>query len=128
MALVEAEHPDEARAVLHGLVPGPRTYRWLHTQCWALLAAARLGDTECVTQLRDKLLPYRQLPCALATAVISGSVAYFTGEAALALNNPSAALADLAIAVEIDEQMGALPWLAQARDALARAQRCIGSR
>lgn len=38
--------------------------------------------------------------------------AYFTAEAALALGDPDAALADLAIAVETDEAMGALPWLA----------------
>ena len=116
MALVEAGRPEEARAILHCIVPGPEDYRWLYTQCWSLLAAVRLGDTEHITWLRDQLLPYRQLTCAVFTVVVSGSVAYFTGEAALALGDPHAALADLTIAVEIDDRMGASPWPARARD------------
>jgi DNA-binding SARP family transcriptional activator/tetratricopeptide (TPR) repeat protein len=121
MALVEAKRPEDARAILNCLAPGPKDYLWLYTQCWALLAAARLGETEHVTQLREQLLPYRRLTCAAFTAVISGSVAYFTGEAALALRDPDTALADLAIAAEVDEAMGALPWLAQVHDAITRA-------
>ena len=53
-------------------------------------------------------------------------VAYLTGEAALALGDADAALTDLTIAVETNEKMGALPWLAQARDAITRAQQCAG--
>lgn len=121
MALLEAGRMDEARAVLHRATPDPKDWRWLYTQCWGLLAAARLDETEQVTRLRDQLLPYRRLTCTVFATVVSGSVAYFTGEAALALGEPDAALADLAIAVEADEAMGALPWLAQARDALTRA-------
>ncbi|MGH3752791.1 MAG: BTAD domain-containing putative transcriptional regulator [Pseudonocardiaceae bacterium] len=123
MALTEAGRPDDARAVLRHLAPRPKDYTWLYTQCWALLAVSRLGDTDLLTRLRDQLLPYRRLACAAPNVVISGSVAYFTAEAALALGDPDAALADLAIAVETDEAMGALPWLARARDAIARAQR-----
>ncbi len=123
MALAEAGRPAEARAILHSLAPGPQDYRWLYTQCWCLLAAVRLGDTEQVTRLRNQLLPYRRMACAVSVHVISGSVAYFTGEAALTLGDPDAALADLAMAVEADEAMGALTWLARARDAFARAQR-----
>jgi hypothetical protein len=79
-----------------------------------------------MTRLRDQLLPYRRLPCAMTGALVSGSVAYFTGEAALALGDPDAALTDLTIAVEVNERMGALPWLTRARDAIARAQRHTG--
>ncbi len=123
MALVEAGHPAEARAILRSLPPGPKDYRWLYTQCWSLLAAARLEETEQVTRRREQLLPYRRLTCAVFAAVISGSVAYFTGEAALALGDPDAALADLTIAAEANEAMGALPWLAQVREAITRARR-----
>jgi hypothetical protein len=124
MALVEARRPEEARALLHCLAPGPKDSRWLYTQCWSLLAAARLGETEFLARVREQLLPYRQLACvAVYVYVVSGSVAYFTGEAALALGDPDAALADLTIATEADGAMGALPWLAQARDAITRARR-----
>jgi DNA-binding SARP family transcriptional activator len=124
VALVEAGHPAEARVVLRSLPSGPKDYQWLPAQCWALLAAARLGETELMTRLRDQLLPYRHLPCAGSVAAVSGAVAYFTGEAALALGDPDAALSDLTVAVELDERMGALPWLAQARKAITRARRC----
>jgi DNA-binding SARP family transcriptional activator len=123
MALVEAGRPADARAVLPFLASGPKHYLWLYTQCWALLAASRLRETELVTRLREQLLPYRRRACAVLAIVVSGSVAYFTGEAALALGDLDAALADLTIAIKADEAMGALPWLAQARDAITRAQR-----
>jgi hypothetical protein len=123
MALIEAGHLEEARALLRFLPSGPKNYPWLPTQCWALLAAARLDETEHVTRLRDQLLPYRHLPCAGSAAAVSGAVAYVTGEAALALGDPDAALADLTIAIELDERMGALPWLAQTRNTITRAHR-----
>ena len=123
MALVEAGRPAEARAILRRLAPGPKDYRWLYTQCWCLLAAARLGDIARVTRLRTQLLPYRRCACAVSMHVISGSVAYFTGEAALALGDADAALADFSLAIEADQAMGALPWLARAHNAYTRAQR-----
>jgi hypothetical protein len=123
MALIQAGRAEEACLALRCLAPGPKDYAWLYTQCWGLLAASRLGETELMARLRGELLPYRRLACVAGLAVVSGSVAYFTGEAALALGDPDAALADLAIAIEIDERMGTLHWLARARDALTRAQR-----
>jgi DNA-binding SARP family transcriptional activator len=123
MALVEAGRPADARAALRPLATSPRDYLWLYTQCWGLLAAARLGEAELVARLRAQLMPYRRLACAACLVVVSGSVAYFTAEAALALGDPDAALVDLATATEADEEMGALPWLARARDAMSRAQR-----
>lgn len=128
MALVETGQTAEARTILHSLEPGPQDYRWLYTQCWCLLAAARLGATEHVRRLRSQLLPYRHMACAVSVHVVCGSVGYFTGEAALALNDPDAALADLEIAVAADEAMGAVAWLARARDAIARAQRLKSGR
>ena len=86
----------------------------------------RLNETKHLTQLHDQLLPYRELTCTVFATVVNGPVAYFTGEAALALGDPDTALADLAIAVEADEAMGALPWLAKARDAITRAVARVG--
>jgi DNA-binding SARP family transcriptional activator len=129
MALVQAGRVEDAHLALRCVNPGPRGYQWLYTQCWSLLAASRLGATELVAALRAELLPYRRLACMVGWAVVSGSVAYFTGEGALALGDPDAALADLAIAIKADERMGALPWLAQTYDAISRAQRlkAVGS-
>jgi hypothetical protein len=39
------------------------------------------------------------------------------------LGNPDTALADRTIAGEADKAIGALPWLAQAREAITRARR-----
>jgi hypothetical protein len=57
MALMGARRPEEAHALLHCLAPGPKDSRWLYMQCWSLLAAARLGETELVARLREQLLP-----------------------------------------------------------------------
>jgi DNA-binding SARP family transcriptional activator len=122
MALAEAGHVTEARDILRSFTPGPQDYRWLYTQCWCLLAAVRIGETETVSRLRGELLPYRRMACAVSVHVISGSVAYFTGEAAMCVGDQRAALADLAVAIEADQAMGAVHWLARARDAFARAQ------
>jgi hypothetical protein len=124
MALIEGGHAEDARAALRHLTPHTKDYTWLYTRCWALLAASRLGDTDLLTRLRDQLLPYRRLACAAAANAVSGSVAYFTAEAALALGDPDAALADLTIAVKTNDAMGALPWLTQTHNAITRAQRC----
>jgi len=123
MALTQARRTEEARLALRCLAPGPKDYAWLYTQCWSLLAASRLGETGLTARLRGELLPYRQLGCVAGLAVVSGSVAYFTGEAALALGDPDAALEDLAIASKIAERMGTRHWQVRAHDAFARAQR-----
>ncbi|HEY0452158.1 BTAD domain-containing putative transcriptional regulator [Actinophytocola sp.] len=124
MALTEAGQVPDARVALRRIPRGHKDYLWLHTRCWALLAAARLGETELVTQLRAELLPYRRLTCSVLDLVISGPVAYFTAEAALALGDQDAAVVDLVIASDTAQRMGAEPWLAKVREAICR---CAGS-
>jgi hypothetical protein len=122
MALIEAGQVRDARIALRQFPRGPKKdYLWLYTRCWALLAAALLGETELMTRLRAQLLPYRHLTCSLLDVAISGSVAYFTAEAALALGDPDAALADLAIATDTTRRMCTQPWLAQVYEAVERA-------
>jgi hypothetical protein len=122
MALIEAGQVHDARIALRRFPRGPKDYLWLYTHCWALLAASRLGETELVTRWRAQLLPYRHLTCSVLDLAISGSVAYFTAEAALALGDPDAAMADLAIATDTTQRMGARLWLARVREAIKRAQ------
>ncbi|OKI35276.1 hypothetical protein A6A25_24355 [Saccharothrix sp. CB00851] len=124
MALVEAGRMRDARIALHRFPRGPEEdHLWLYGRCWALLAAARLGETELVARWRAQLLPYRHLTCSAPDLVISGSVAYFTAEAALALGDPDAALADLAVATDTIRRIGAVPWLARVRGAVELAHR-----
>jgi hypothetical protein len=124
MALVEAGQEHDARIALRRFPHGPEeNYLWLYTRCWTLLAAARLGETELLPRRRAQLLPYRHLMCSVLDFAISGSVAYFTAEAALAMGDPDAALADLAIATDTTQPMGAEPWLAQVRATVERADR-----
>ncbi|WP_460847262.1 BTAD domain-containing putative transcriptional regulator [Phytohabitans suffuscus] len=116
-ALGEAGQVHDARVALRRLPHRAKDHLWLYTNCWALLAAARLGETALAARLRDQLLPYRHLTCsALDLAIISGPVAYFTAEAALALDDPAAALADLEIAADLARRMGAQPWLDRVRE------------
>jgi DNA-binding SARP family transcriptional activator len=123
MALVEAGQLHDARIALRRFPRGPEEDSlWLYTRCWALLAAARLGETELLPQRRAQLLPYRQLRCSVLDFAISGPVAYFTAEAALALGDPDAALADFAIATDTNRPTDDEPWLAQVRAAVERAR------
>ena len=124
LALVDAGRARDARIALHRFPRGPEEDDlWLYARCWALLAAARLGESDLVARWRAQLLPYRHLACAAPDLVVSGSVAYFTAEAALALGDPDAALADLAVATDAARRMGALPWLARVREAVEVAHR-----
>jgi DNA-binding SARP family transcriptional activator len=124
MALAEAGQSAAARAVLHRIPHGPKDFLWLHTRCWALLAAARLGEDEVAARLRADLLAYRRLTCSVLDLVVSGPVAYFTAEAALALGDTDAALSDLVTATETTLRMGAQPWTAAVREAV---RRCTGA-
>lgn len=122
MALIEAGQVHEARLALRAMPAGPKDYLWLYRNCWALLAASRLGETESVIRLRAQLLPYRHLTCSVLDVAISGSVAYFTAEAALSLGDPDAAMADLVVASDMTQQMDAQPWLARVRETVKRAE------
>lgn len=126
MALTEAGRAHDARVALRRFRRGHKDHLWLYTRCWALLAASRLGETELMTRLRAQLLPYRHLACSVSDVAISGSVAYFTAEAALTLGDADAALEDLDIAAETTERMGAQPWLARVRETADRARRTVG--
>ncbi|MDQ3577001.1 MAG: hypothetical protein M3443_05250 [Actinomycetota bacterium] len=123
MALIEAGQVHDARIALRRFPHGHKDYLWLYTRCWTLLAASRLGEIELVTRLRAQLRPYRHLTCSVSDLAISGPVAYFTAEAALALGDQAAAMADLAIATDTARLMGAQPWLAEVREAICR---CTG--
>ena len=120
LALLDAGEEAEARAVLARIPTPVRDDRWLHARCWALLAAARLGEREPMLRLRAELLPHRELTSSLPDVVIGGPVAYFTAEAALALGDPEAAAADLVIATETARRMGARPWQLVVDDAVQR--------
>jgi hypothetical protein len=126
MALVEAGHVHDARIALRRFRCAPKDHLWLYTRCWALLAAARLGEIELLTRLRAQLLPYRHLTCSVSDVAISGSVAYFTGEAALALGDADAAREDLAVAADTARRMGSGPWQAQVDEAVVRAENALG--
>jgi hypothetical protein len=123
MALIEAGQVHDARIALRRFPREPKDYLWLYTRCWTLFAAARLNETELVTRQRAQLLPYRHLTCSVLDVAMGGPVAYFTAEGALALGDPDAALADLDIATDTAQRMGAQPWLAQVREVIERAQR-----
>jgi DNA-binding SARP family transcriptional activator len=119
LALLEAGRALDARAVLAG-IPAPRQDdRWLHARCWALLAAARLGERDTTAGLRAELLPYRHLTCSLPDVVIGGPVAYFTAAAALALGEREAGEDDLAVAADTARRMGSRPWQAVVREAVS---------
>ena len=128
VALVETGQVRDAREAVHRFPPEPEEdHLWLYTRCWALLAASRLGELDLVADERAALLPYRRLTPSVLDLAISGSVAYFTGEAAMALGDHDAAVADLDVAAETTLRMGAQPWLAKVRDTARRARKLRSS-
>ncbi len=123
MALVEAARPEEARDVLRRLAPSPRTTCGFTPRvgaCSLRCDSARLswwlGCAASCCPTGGWPAPHRRLWSAVRWPTSPA-------KAGLALGDPDAALADLAIAIEIDERMGALPWLAKAREAITRVQR-----
>ncbi|HEY0640311.1 MAG TPA: BTAD domain-containing putative transcriptional regulator [Pseudonocardiaceae bacterium] len=121
-ALIEAGQVPDARIALRRFRPRHRDHLWLYARCWVLLAASRLGELELVTRQRAELLPYTHLACSAPDLAISGSVAYFTAEGALALGDTDAALADLAVAADLTRRMNARLWLARVRETVNRAR------
>ena len=96
--------------------------RWVGAMADLATVAVAVGDRHAATQLYDALLPYEGRLVVFGGAVtVWGPVCHYLGRLALVLSLPDDALAHLQVAVEQSEQIGALPALVHALDALADA-------
>ena len=127
VALLECElgRAREARLAFDTFAAGefaalPRDGEWLF--CLSLLSevAATLADTRAAAVLYRLLLPYAHLNAMAAGEVAIGSVARYLGLLAATTGQWDEAERQLEDAIVANQRMGARPWLAHAREELAR--------
>ena len=96
--------------------------RWLGAMAGLAFVAAATGDTSAAARIYDALLPYRGRLVVFGGAVMTMEpVSHYLGLLAKALRRPSEAAAYLEEAISLEEEIGALPYLAYSLDALAGA-------
>ena len=85
-------------------------------------AAWRLGDAERARLLYPKLAPYEGLTVVAGRATAcNGPVSLYLGALALTLSRTADAIAHFERSIELSQEMGERPFLAQARNGLAEA-------
>jgi eukaryotic-like serine/threonine-protein kinase len=85
-------------------------------------AAWRLGDAERARLLYPKLAPYEGLTVVAGRATAcNGPVSLYLGALALTLSRTADAIAHFERSIELSQEMGERPFLAQARTGLAEA-------
>jgi tetratricopeptide (TPR) repeat protein len=115
----------EAAAELDRLLPralaasGPR---WVGALADLALVAARTGQSDAATRLAQALAPYRGRLVVWGGANSTwGPVSYYLGLLADATGETGEAIRHFEEALELEEQIGALPYLAHSLDGLAAA-------
>nr|WP_269328371.1 ATP-binding protein [Kineosporia mesophila] len=123
-ALAEAGRDVEAGLELDRLLPavlngsGPR---WLGAVADLAHVASRVGDPDQAETLYQVLLPYRgRLVVWGGANTITGTVDEQLGGLAARLGRTSAAVDHLTSAIELQQRIGALPWLAHTLPVRAR--------
>jgi DNA-binding SARP family transcriptional activator len=103
-----------------GLASLPLDADWLYTAATLGVLVAHLGDPSAAAELYPRVLPYhdRTVTSGRATSC-SGSVSLSLGLLAATLDDDRVAVAHLEDAVRHNDQLGAVPFAAAARYALA---------
>ncbi len=118
---VEDARQELERLAAHDFADLPRDSNWINTLTLLAETCAALGDTRRAATLYALLLP-----CARRTMVIGyvsgcwGSVARWLGVLATTLSRWDEAVAHFELALAINGQMGARPWVAHTQYEYAR--------
>ena len=123
IALGRGELERTRRTVLReveGLASLPLHADWLYAAATLGLHAAHLGEASAAAALYPRLLPYRDRTVTAGRASFcAGSVSLSLGLLAATLGDERAAVAHLEDAVRRNDELGAVPFAAAARYALA---------
>jgi hypothetical protein len=116
---------DEAAAELEGTLtralasPGPR---WLGSMADLAFVAAGTGNAGAAARLHEAMLPYRgRLVMFGGAAVAWGPVSHYLGLLAATMGRDQDAVRQFEDAIEFEERVGALPYLAHSLTGLAGA-------
>jgi DNA-binding SARP family transcriptional activator len=105
---------------VEGLASLPLDADWLYTAATLGVLVAHLRDQSAAAELYPRVLPYRDRTVTSGRATTcSGSVSLSLGLLAATLGDDRAAVAHLGDAVRHNDQLGAVPFAAAARYALA---------
>jgi DNA-binding SARP family transcriptional activator len=123
---VEAGRTSEARTALEAVAVDdfaslPFDEEWLVSMGLLAEAASALGDADCASVLHRQLLPYADRVAVSYPEVATGAVARSLGLAAATTGCWEDAERHFAAAIELNERIGARPWLAHTRRDYARA-------
>lgn len=119
--LSEQDDTEEARDLLGELAANdfeaiPDDATRLSSLSFLALTAARLDDVERMERLRELLNPYRGRPIVVGgAAAYGGTTSYYLGVLTSRLGDNDAAIEYFEEAVNLNQEGGALPWLARSR-------------
>ena len=123
IALLRGDHEGGRRRVLEeaeALDSLPLDANWLYSATALGIQLAHLGEADAAAAVYPRVLPYRELAVTSGRAsACSGSVALSLGLLAATLGDDEAAVAHLEAAVRRNDELGAAPFAAAARRALA---------
>ena len=115
----------EAAVELQRILPRALTAsgpRWVGSMAILAFVASRTGDERAAAQLREALLPYAGRLAVLGGANTTiGPVSHFLGLLATTLGALDEAVDELQDAIRLEEEIGALPFLARGLADLAAA-------
>lgn len=120
------DRPTEARDSIARLAPGhfdaiPKNVDWLAAMGLLAEVAGTINDADVASVIHDLLLPYVRQGIVLDWSIVClGSVARYLGIAAATMGQLDRAIAHLESGIDADARMGARPYVAHGRLALAR--------
>jgi DNA-binding SARP family transcriptional activator/tetratricopeptide (TPR) repeat protein len=118
----EAARWDFEQLAVNDFTRIPRDVTWLVTVAVAAEVCALLDDTRRATLLHELLLPFAQ-HCVVVGRGFGclGSVAHYLGQLAVTMGNTEAGCQHFEVALEVNERIGATPYLAHTQYHYARA-------
>jgi DNA-binding SARP family transcriptional activator/tetratricopeptide (TPR) repeat protein len=109
------------RAFATGAEPLPSGDEWAHLMGVLALGAVELGDPTTADALRTRLAPYSGLVCGVGYRTFAGPVSFHLGQLAVVTGDWDEAEGQLTEAISWLTERNARPWVALAKQALARA-------
>jgi DNA-binding SARP family transcriptional activator len=106
----------------------PFDEEWLLSLCFLAETARFLSDVRRASVLYEQLLPYAQRAAFGVPEICIGSVAHYLGVLATTMSHWDDGEDHFGIAIDVNERMGARPWLARSKDGYGRLLLARGRR